>query len=208
MAIDWDLGYTPRWCLQTWLFPSSPNKYWSTARVSRLHSADGSESTMDSDESQADSWPMVLQPSSASSVVGGEWPDTAITPTTTTYPSSIAVHTASAEPGATDPKHSIKPARLHSLHSADLHTTPVPHCHYFLRPQLCFDSGIYYAVVILNVGLRTTWTLKISPHLLIETLPLGGFTLEWLEILRRWLWVYLRIEREWLDAQDRATTVD
>ncbi|KAJ1967616.1 protein-ER retention protein [Dimargaris xerosporica] len=207
MAIDWDLGYTPRWCLQTLLFPSSPNKYWSTARVSRSHSNDSSEITVNSDVSQADSWPMVSQPSSASSVVG-DWSDTALTPTTAMNQSSVAVNAALVETVAMDSEHSIKQPRAHSLHPTDLRTVSAPHCHYFLRPRLCFDSGIYYAVVILNVFLRTTWTLKISPHLPIETLPLGGFTLEWLEIARRWLWVYLRIEREWLDAQDRATAVD
>ncbi|RKP36872.1 EXS family-domain-containing protein [Dimargaris cristalligena] len=75
------------------------------------------------------------------------------------------------------------------------------HCHPFLRPHIIFDNALYYAAIAINVLLRTTWTLKISPHLPIETLPLGGFTLEWLEVLRRWLWVYFRVEREWLDKK-------
>ncbi|KAJ1981815.1 protein-ER retention protein [Dimargaris cristalligena] len=82
-----------------------------------------------------------------------------------------------------------------------LNTDSRTHCHPFLRPHIIFDNALYYAAIAINVLLRTTWTLKISPHLPIETLPLGGFTLEWLEVLRRWLWVYFRVEREWLDKK-------
>lgn len=57
---------------------------------------------------------------------------------------------------------------------------------------------IYYAAVIFDLLLRLTWSLKLSPHLRLDQLTAGGFIMEALEILRRWVWVYFRLEREWV----------
>jgi hypothetical protein len=52
--------------------------------------------------------------------------------------------------------------------------------------------------IALNFLLRFTWSLKLSTHLRLDELTAGGFALEWLEVVRRWLWVYFRLEREWV----------
>lgn len=59
------------------------------------------------------------------------------------------------------------------------------------------DSSTYVLVVALDFVLRFTWSLKLSPHLhSIHEIDLGIFMLQALEVLRRWIWVYGRIEWE------------
>ncbi|RKP08435.1 EXS family-domain-containing protein, partial [Thamnocephalis sphaerospora] len=69
----------------------------------------------------------------------------------------------------------------------------------YLRPMLHFsEPSIYYLAIVLDFLLRFTWSLKLSTHLRLDELTAGGFVLEWLEVVRRWLWVYFRLEREWV----------
>lgn len=59
------------------------------------------------------------------------------------------------------------------------------------------DSTVYFLVVVLDLILRFTWSLKLSPHLhSIHEIDLGIFILQALEVIRRWIWVYGRIEWE------------
>lgn len=68
-----------------------------------------------------------------------------------------------------------------------------------LRPHLYFkDPVVYYLAVVMDLCLRFIWSLKISTHLVMHQFTLGGFILETLEILRRWIWVFFRLEREWV----------
>nr|CAB3479732.1 unnamed protein product [Digitaria exilis] len=46
-----------------------------------------------------------------------------------------------------------------------------------------------------NLVLRCTWTYKLSAHLRHNYLTV--FTIAALEILRRWQWVFFRVENEW-----------
>lgn len=65
------------------------------------------------------------------------------------------------------------------------------------RTTLFPDSTVYYLVVFLDLILRFTWSLKLSPHLhSIHEIDLGIFMLQALEVIRRWIWVYGRIEWE------------
>jgi len=66
------------------------------------------------------------------------------------------------------------------------------------RRMLLFRSRLpYHSAVIVNFALRLTWSAKLSPHLhRAAEIELGVFVLEVLEILRRWLWVYFRVEFE------------
>lgn len=65
------------------------------------------------------------------------------------------------------------------------------------RTMLLPDNSAYVAVVLLDLVLRFTWSLKLSPHLhSIHEIDLGIFMLQALEVLRRWIWVYGRIEWE------------
>ncbi|KAK9353053.1 EXS family-domain-containing protein [Lipomyces doorenjongii] len=72
--------------------------------------------------------------------------------------------------------------------------------HKGLRSILYFPSPyIYYAAVFVDFILRFTWSLKVSPHLYFFNHQEGGvFALEMMELLRRWIWLFLRIETEWI----------
>jgi hypothetical protein len=46
--------------------------------------------------------------------------------------------------------------------------------------------------------LRCTWSFKLSPHLdHFNDLEGGIFLMEGLEVLRRWIWIFFRVECEW-----------
>ena len=57
---------------------------------------------------------------------------------------------------------------------------------------------MYYAAIIIDLLLRCTWSLKLSPHL-DHWNDLEGtiFVMEFLEVLRRWMWIFFRVETEW-----------
>jgi hypothetical protein len=67
-----------------------------------------------------------------------------------------------------------------------------------LRPVLLFnDPFLYYIAIGFNLVLRLTWSLKLSSHLhTLADLEGGIFLIEILEIIRRWVWVFFRIEWE------------
>ncbi|KAF9384978.1 protein-ER retention protein [Podila verticillata] len=58
------------------------------------------------------------------------------------------------------------------------------------------DPVFYYMAVILDFLLRTTWMLKLVSNIQIEEYEGGVFTMECLEVLRRWIWVLFRMESE------------
>ncbi|KAF2084198.1 EXS family protein [Saccharata proteae CBS 121410] len=58
---------------------------------------------------------------------------------------------------------------------------------------------MYYGVVVVDFMLRMTWSFKLSPHLdHFNDLEGGIFLMEALEVGRRWLWVFFRVETEWV----------
>ncbi|KAJ9668723.1 protein-ER retention protein [Coniosporium apollinis] len=64
---------------------------------------------------------------------------------------------------------------------------------YFHTPE------IYYGVIIVDLLLRCTWSFKLSPHLdHFNDLEGGIFLMEILEVFRRWLWIFFRVETEWV----------
>ncbi|KAE8444171.1 hypothetical protein EG329_000768 [Mollisiaceae sp. DMI_Dod_QoI] len=69
-----------------------------------------------------------------------------------------------------------------------------------LRPRLYFPSPtLYYATIALDLLLRCTWSLKLSPHLdHFADFESGIFLMEFLEVGRRWLWIFFRVETEWV----------
>lgn len=74
-----------------------------------------------------------------------------------------------------------------------------PHSPEFpLRAHLILpDPIIYYLAVGIDLILRLTWSLKLSPHLhTVHEIQGGIFTLQLLEALRRWMWVFFRVEWE------------
>lgn len=66
-----------------------------------------------------------------------------------------------------------------------------------LRPTLLFPLPTYPLVVFLNLVLRLTWSAKLSSHL--HSAAEGSefiFLLEVAEVVRRWMWVFIRVEWE------------
>ncbi|KAF9529216.1 EXS family-domain-containing protein [Crepidotus variabilis] len=69
-------------------------------------------------------------------------------------------------------------------------------CH-GLRAVLHYPRAIYPVLIFLNLLLRMTWSVKLSTH--VQSPRDGSFAFFWLEIaelVRRWLWVFLRVEWE------------
>jgi hypothetical protein len=59
------------------------------------------------------------------------------------------------------------------------------------------DPIVYHIFTIIDLILRFTWSLKLSSHLhTIAEIESGVFMMEALELVRRWMWVFVRIEWE------------
>lgn len=71
---------------------------------------------------------------------------------------------------------------------------------YGLRQQRVFRQPlIYYIVIGVDIILRFAWSMKLSLHVVkLDGLEGGVFLLEILELLRRWMWVYFRVETEYV----------
>ncbi|KAG0261323.1 hypothetical protein BGZ95_004254 [Linnemannia exigua] len=66
-----------------------------------------------------------------------------------------------------------------------------------MRTQLHYEDRLFYIMaVVLDFLLRTTWMLKLVSNIQIEEYEGGVFTMECLEVLRRWIWVLFRLESE------------
>lgn len=70
--------------------------------------------------------------------------------------------------------------------------------HQGLRPLLCFPKYCYFAAIAIDYLLRFTWSLKLSNNWYqLTDYEFGIFVLELLEIVRRWIWVFFRVDSEW-----------
>ncbi|KAK4685015.1 hypothetical protein P7C73_g5143, partial [Tremellales sp. Uapishka_1] len=67
-----------------------------------------------------------------------------------------------------------------------------------LRPTLLLpDPLVYHLFALVDLVLRFTWSLKLSSHLhTISEIESGVFMMEALELMRRWGWVFIRVEWE------------
>lgn len=72
-------------------------------------------------------------------------------------------------------------------------------------PSLLFPTSFYQLAIVLDLLLRFFWSLKLSSHLhhIVEWQG-GVFFMEFLEILRRWVWVFFRVEWEVVRRRERA----
>lgn len=79
-------------------------------------------------------------------------------------------------------------------------TTKRPEYPYGLRRHRYFHTpNVYYTVIFLDLVLRCTWSFKLSPHLhQVDSFEGGIFVLELLEVFRRWVWIFFRVETEWV----------
>lgn len=67
------------------------------------------------------------------------------------------------------------------------------------RSRIFAPDSLYYGAIAVDLLLRCTWSLKLSVHLYhLNDLEGGIFLIELFEILRRWMWVFLRVETEWI----------
>ncbi|KAH8675415.1 EXS family protein [Xylariales sp. PMI_506] len=66
---------------------------------------------------------------------------------------------------------------------------------------------LYYLVIGLDLLLRCTWSLKLSPHLdHIADFESSIFIIEFLEVFRRWVWIFFRVETEWIRNQGSSVS--
>lgn len=75
-----------------------------------------------------------------------------------------------------------------------------------LRPTLHFPSPVYLAVMLLNFVLRLTWLMR--PFGLVEVQShagLANFCLQMGELIRRWIWVFIRVEWEMIKKSQGHT---
>ncbi|KZF26823.1 EXS-domain-containing protein [Xylona heveae TC161] len=79
-----------------------------------------------------------------------------------------------------------------------------------LRQHLYFHTDeIYYAVIAIDFVLRCTWIMKLSPHLdRFNDIESGIFVMQLLEVLRRWIWIFFRVETEWVRNNNRGPAQD
>lgn len=79
-----------------------------------------------------------------------------------------------------------------------------------LRRRLLLGPPLlYYLVIGLDLLLRCTWSLKLSPHLdHISDFESSIFVIQFLEVFRRWVWIFFRVETEWLRNQVTGAGAD
>lgn len=66
-------------------------------------------------------------------------------------------------------------------------------------------AELYYIAIALDFLLRCAWSVKLSPHLDVLSEMEGGiFVFELLEIFRRWLWLFFRVEKEFVAGKETA----
>ncbi|KAG6523933.1 hypothetical protein ZIOFF_013821 [Zingiber officinale] len=78
----------------------------------------------------------------------------------------------------------------------------------FKNPHICTNLlygriWVYYWVMGSNLVLRCTWTYKLSAHLRHNYLTV--FTITALEIMRRFQWIFFRVENEWNKMTGKAS---
>ncbi|KAH6853429.1 EXS family-domain-containing protein [Chaetomium sp. MPI-CAGE-AT-0009] len=67
------------------------------------------------------------------------------------------------------------------------------------RTLLVHKPGVYYAVIVLDLVLRCTWMVKLSSRMdRISDFESSIFLIQSLEVFRRWVWIFFRVETEWV----------
>ncbi|KAG0234850.1 hypothetical protein BGW42_006127 [Actinomortierella wolfii] len=71
-----------------------------------------------------------------------------------------------------------------------------------MRHYLHYEEAYFYMfAIVLDFLLRTTWMMKVFGNFQIEEYEGGVFTMQCLEVLRRWVWVLFRLEAEMVKRQ-------
>ncbi|KAK0212818.1 EXS-domain-containing protein [Desarmillaria ectypa] len=75
---------------------------------------------------------------------------------------------------------------------------------YGLRQTILYPLPVYPLLIFLNLVLRLTWSIKLSSHLHSKSDgSITIFCLEIAEIIRRWMWVFVRVEWETIKKSER-----
>ncbi|KPM41764.1 hypothetical protein AK830_g4773 [Neonectria ditissima] len=79
-----------------------------------------------------------------------------------------------------------------------------------LRDRLIFRPiNLYYVVIVVDLMLRCTWSMKLNRHLdKFTDFESGIFLIEFLEVFRRWLWIFFRVETEWVRSSSTGLGID
>jgi len=86
-----------------------------------------------------------------------------------------------------------------SLFSSASERNDPEHPYGLRRHRYFHEKRMYYIAIVVDLLLRCTWSFKLSPHLdHFNDLEGGIFFMEGLEVLRRWMWIFLRVETEWV----------
>ncbi|KAF5370663.1 hypothetical protein D9758_001936 [Tetrapyrgos nigripes] len=83
-----------------------------------------------------------------------------------------------------------------------------------LRTPLLYPLPVYPFLIFVNFFLRMAWSVKLSSHLHSTDGSVTIFLLEVAEIIRRWMWVFVRVEWEYIkrarekSGRNRPANVD
>lgn len=57
---------------------------------------------------------------------------------------------------------------------------------------------MYYSAIVIDLILRFTWVSRLSERSdWVNDIEGGVFALMLLEVVRRWIWIFFRVETEW-----------
>ncbi|KAK4231761.1 protein ERD1 1 [Podospora fimiseda] len=76
------------------------------------------------------------------------------------------------------------------------------------RRLLIHKSVVYYIVIALDLILRCTWMIKLSSLDSISHYESTIFLIQSLEVFRRWVWIFFRVETEWIRSTNTGLGVD
>ncbi|KAI1611822.1 EXS family-domain-containing protein [Exophiala viscosa] len=86
-----------------------------------------------------------------------------------------------------------------SLFSSARERNDPEHPYGLRRYRYFHPREVYYTAIVVDLLLRCTWSYKLSPHLdHFNDLEGAIFLMELAEVARRWMWIFLRVETEWV----------
>lgn len=101
-------------------------------------------------------------------------------------------HVGSLDSTADNPLHIVG-------HTSQLQLPRVPG----LRTTLYFPELVYPVAIILNLLLRLAWSMRLS-SLVQSHASVSNFCLKLAELVRRWMWVFIRVEWEMIKKGGEA----
>ncbi|EEQ91882.2 protein-ER retention protein [Blastomyces dermatitidis ER-3] len=86
-----------------------------------------------------------------------------------------------------------------TLFSALNHPNDPDHPFGLRRHRYFYANEMYYSAIVIDLILRFTWVSRLSARLdWVNDIEGGVFALMLLEVVRRWIWIFFRVETEWV----------